>query len=141
MTDQLWYKNGLKFECIQCGNCCSGVPGHVWVTEAEICQIANLLSINETEFRQRYIVNDQSEGPRLAERQNDDCVFYNNGHGCVIYECRPRQCQTWPFWRSNLASPKSWGSVATSCPGLNNGRHRTADQIAAIIENDGLPEK
>ncbi|MFM1805538.1 MAG: hypothetical protein RL136_2417, partial [Planctomycetota bacterium] len=27
-----WYAEGLRFECTQCGNCCSGGPGAVWFT-------------------------------------------------------------------------------------------------------------
>ena len=27
---------GLRFECTQCGDCCTGAPGYVWVNKAEI---------------------------------------------------------------------------------------------------------
>ena len=30
---QAWYSEGLRFECTQCGACCSGEPGYVWVDE------------------------------------------------------------------------------------------------------------
>src|SRR5690606_15561824 len=41
-TDR-WYRDGLRFECTQCGNCCTGMPGHVWVDEADIARIAEYL--------------------------------------------------------------------------------------------------
>lgn len=141
MAEQPWYKNGLKFECQRCGNCCSGVPGHVWVSDEDIPLIAKHLDIDEITFRQRYIITKNAEGPRLAQRQNDDCAFYNSAHGCVIYEYRPRQCHTWPFWKSNVSKPKNWAGTSLNCPGMNQGKHRTADQIMALIEDDGLPEK
>ena len=25
-----WYRDGLRFQCTQCGNCCTGDPGVVW---------------------------------------------------------------------------------------------------------------
>ena len=31
-----WYAAGLRFFCTQCGDCCSGAPGFVWVNEEEI---------------------------------------------------------------------------------------------------------
>lgn len=139
--EQTWYKNGLKFECQRCGNCCSGVPGHVWISDEDIPKIAKYLEMDENTFRQRYIIIQHTEGPRLAQRQNDDCVFYNRANGCVIYEYRPLQCRTWPFWKSNVSKPKNWANVSLTCPGMNQGNHRTADQISTIITNDGLPQK
>ncbi|MFM7740581.1 MAG: YkgJ family cysteine cluster protein, partial [Planctomycetota bacterium] len=26
-----WYKDGLRFQCSQCGDCCTGGAGYVWV--------------------------------------------------------------------------------------------------------------
>ena len=31
-----WYKDGLRFQCTGCGDCCTGGPGYVWVNQAEI---------------------------------------------------------------------------------------------------------
>ena len=28
-----WYADGLPFTCTQCGDCCTGDPGYVWVTD------------------------------------------------------------------------------------------------------------
>ena len=35
-----WYQQGLKFHCLGCGDCCTGEPGYVWVTKAEIAALA-----------------------------------------------------------------------------------------------------
>mgnify|MGYP003145583089 FL=1 len=37
-----WYRDGLHFSCTQCGNCCTGAPGVVWVDESEIKAIAEV---------------------------------------------------------------------------------------------------
>ena len=37
-----WYADGLRFACTQCGNCCTGEPGFVWVNDAEIAAIAEV---------------------------------------------------------------------------------------------------
>ena len=35
-----WYSEGLTFTCSQCGDCCTGAPGAVWVTDEELVAIA-----------------------------------------------------------------------------------------------------
>ena len=30
-----WYAEGLKFTCSQCGNCCTGGPGYVWISKGD----------------------------------------------------------------------------------------------------------
>ena len=40
-----WYAEGLRFECTQCGNCCSGGPGAVWFTSEEAGGMARALGL------------------------------------------------------------------------------------------------
>ena len=42
-SDSLWYKDGLAFTCTQCGNCCTGGPGYVWLSDAEIDRFASMV--------------------------------------------------------------------------------------------------
>jgi Fe-S-cluster containining protein len=64
----------------------------------------------------------------LREVQVDgayDCVFLRRDEKtqralCGIYEVRPRQCRTWPFWPENLKSLKAWEKAAEGCPGMDN---------------------
>lgn len=130
-----WYKEGLQFECVRCGNCCSGRPGHVWVTDEEIAAIAAYLGLPEGEFRRQYIICVGQGAMSLAERFNHDCIFFNRVHGCVIYEVRPRQCRTWPFWKAVLLAPEVWDEMARSCPGMGRGRTYRLDEIEALVEN------
>ena len=39
-----WYQDGLKFTCTQCGDCCTGDPGVVWVEDTELEEIAEHLN-------------------------------------------------------------------------------------------------
>ncbi|MFO8101792.1 MAG: YkgJ family cysteine cluster protein [Dehalococcoidia bacterium] len=136
MSHQTWYQDGLYFECQRCGNCCSGFPGYVWVSEEETRQIAEYLGMEEAEFRRRYTTEVKGRGTCLIERENYDCVFYNPSSGCVIYEYRPRQCRTWPFWRENLASPQAWAKTTEKCPGIGQGRLYSLEEIDACLEYD-----
>jgi len=38
---ELWYKPGLRFKCTECGACCTGAPGYVWISEKEIKAVAH----------------------------------------------------------------------------------------------------
>ena len=40
MSKKPWYADGLQFECTQCGDCCTGAPGYVWVNKSEIEALA-----------------------------------------------------------------------------------------------------
>ena len=50
----IWYKNGLKFQCTQCGECCSGQAGSVHFSESEGEAIARKLKISVANFHQQY---------------------------------------------------------------------------------------
>lgn len=131
-----WYRDGLYFQCRRCGNCCSGSPGYVWVTDDEITAIARYLQVAEDRFRSEYVIDVPGEGKRLTERANFDCIFYNASYGCIVYDYRPRQCRTWPFWASNLSSRDAWREAAQSCPGIGGGAHYDLERIVASAAED-----
>jgi uncharacterized protein len=131
MAGKVWFKDGLQFECTQCGDCCTGAPGYVWVNAAEIADLANHLQMPIAEFEQKFVRN---IGIRksLIEYENGDCVFFDNkARNCTVYEARPRQCKTWPFWDSNINSPRSWKQTCQACPGSGTGKLYTVDEILA----------
>ena len=80
-----WYGGGLRFSCTQCGRCCTGAPGYVWVTRAEAERLASFLRLEAEDFARRYL---RRALGRLAlrERANGDCVFYDRG--CTVYPAR-----------------------------------------------------
>ena len=132
----MWYDRGLRFACTQCGNCCRG-SGTVRVSESEIAALARLLGLTEAEFRAIYTLSLRDGDVSLRERANTDCIFWNAERGCTVYEERPRQCRTWPFWDASLRSAESWGEQARDCPGMNHGPLHEARDILALAENDG----
>jgi hypothetical protein len=52
--DAPWYAGGLKFTCSQCGNCCTGAPGYVWISREEIVRLAEYLKITAEETVEKY---------------------------------------------------------------------------------------
>ena len=117
-----WYDDGVRFRCLgpECGDCCSGKhgPGAVWLGREEILRLADFLSLTVKELRQRYLRRIRGR-TSLRERANFDCVFYRPGEGCSVYEARPTQCRTYPFWGRILASRTTWGYEAEQCPGID----------------------
>src|SRR5579872_3291265 len=119
MVDEPWYKTGLRFGCTQCGQCCTGAPGYVWLEEKEIEEISSHLQLSKEFFLRRYT---RKVGGRIAlieDPRNFDCVFLK-GKKCQIYGLRPRQCRTFPWWKENLESPESWAEAAKRCEGINH---------------------
>lgn len=123
-----WYSDGLRFECTQCGICCTGRPGIVDFTPAELEAMARRLGLLPDEFLKRY-ARRRKGWWCLREVEvdgQDDCVFLvrepETGRGlCAVYDARPAQCRTWPFWPENLESPEAWAEAAKGCPGMRNG--------------------
>lgn len=127
---------GLRFSCTQCGNCCSGPPGYVLVSDEEARAFAAHLSITVEAFLERY-THMTREGRSLTEVETEfgrDCVFLDRTSRpgkavCSAYEVRPAQCRTWPFWPSNLRSSQAWERAKGVCPGMDKGTLYTPVQI------------
>jgi uncharacterized protein len=137
--DRPWYSSGLAFECTQCGNCCSGPgTGYVWVTEEEILAIAESSGMSDDmdDFERKFT---RRVGGRtsLVEYSDGDCIFLDpKTRDCSVYQARPSQCRTWPFWSSNVDSPQAWAKAAKSCPGCNRGQLYSLQAIESRLEID-----
>lgn len=130
MDDQRWYQDGLRFQCTQCGNCCTGAPGYVWVNKQEVQQLAAQMGMaSQQEFEDQYV---RRIGIRksLREFPNGDCVFFDTeSRRCSVYQARPRQCRSWPFWDSNLRDPAAWEDTCRICPGSGRGKLYSIETI------------
>lgn len=135
MARDKWYKGALRFECTACGNCCAGEPGYVWVTREEIRRIAAFLE-RDDEWLPKDLLRRVAFKYSLTEKPNGDCVFLQStGNGkriCSIYPVRPLQCRTWPFWSINLKTPGVWADAGETCPGMNNGKEYSFEEIEEI---------
>ncbi|QEG39685.1 YkgJ family cysteine cluster protein [Roseimaritima ulvae] len=126
-----WYHEGLRFECSGCGDCCSGEPGFVWVEPEEIAAMAEKMEMPVPEFEDKF-VREESEGKSLIEYPDGDCIFLEpETRKCIVYEARPVQCRTWPFWNSNLTSKRAWKETCDVCPGSGVGKLYSLEQIEA----------
>ncbi len=120
--DKPWYHEGLRFACTECGKCCTGSPGYVWIEEKEVEELAKQKDLSIQEFKKRY--TRMAHGrlcltEKRVDPENYACVFLQ-GNKCTVYQNRPKQCRTFPWWKENLQSPSSWEVTAKECEGINS---------------------
>ncbi|MFH1708741.1 MAG: YkgJ family cysteine cluster protein [Planctomycetota bacterium] len=136
-TSEVWYAAGLRFACLQCGTCCTGVPGYVWLKPGEAEAIARHLGLGVEDFHVTYTRYTRQEYS-LIEKPDGDCIFFDRDPvGCRIYPARPVQCRTFPFWTDNLRSCAHWQRIAAGCPGMDQGRLHTAAEVRRLGAANG----
>lgn len=139
---ELFYEQGLRFECQGSGKCCTshGEFGFVFLTQDDRRRFARHLKVSTTVFTKKYC--DQTNGiwHLKEDKGNPDCMFLKN-KGCSVYEARPNQCRTWPFW-PEVMNAKAWKSeVADFCPGVGKGRLWSKQEIEQEMGKDRENEK
>ena len=105
--------------CDSCeGRCCTGESGNIFVSPQEITALSQLLKVDENIFRETYLIK---KGYKLSLKErvvglSHDCIFYDRkAGGCGVYDARPLQCRTFPFWdyfKTHLVELKN------ECPGI-----------------------
>ncbi|MDR1301432.1 MAG: YkgJ family cysteine cluster protein [Treponema sp.] len=130
-----FYHKGLRFSCTRCSACCRYESGFVFLSKKDVLILATALQMGYTDVIVTYCRwvpgTSQEERLSLKETVDYDCIFWKNG--CSVYEGRPLQCRTFPFWSSILVSPDSWDYTAASCPGMGKGMLHTKDEIEGWI--------
>jgi Fe-S-cluster containining protein len=126
-----FYKDGLRFGCVRCSNCCRHTPGYVFLVEKDIKRLLTGTGLELQSFLERFcreIVLSGIHRISLKEKENYDCIFWEKD-GCSVYRFRPMQCRSYPFWSGNLYSRHAWEQLKDSCPGVGRGRLHTRREI------------
>lgn len=133
VNERPWYHAGLRFQCTECGDCCGGAPGYVWLNKEEIKAIAAKIGEPDVDTFEDMYVRKIGIRKSLREFPNGDCVFFDTeSRGCAVYDVRPRQCRTWPFWDSNLKTLDAWEQTCDACPGSGKGRLLDLEEIETL---------
>lgn len=136
MNKKFW-DQGIQFECQGSGKCCNsrGSYGYVYFTLSDRQRIAKHLGINTITFTRRYCKN--TGGHFHLKEMTGPCQFLKN-NSCTVYEARPTQCRTWPFWPENM-NARTWNNeIKTFCPGIGKGKTIPKEQIAQILKIESL---
>jgi len=113
-----WYKDGLRFSCQRCNNCCRNFVkdgkqiAFVYLTTKDVIRLWKMKDKLRGKLENNKVV--------LQVNKNGDCTYWKDG--CTIYEHRPEQCRTFPFWSENLTSKVVWNFLGHSCHGVNTGK-------------------
>ena len=133
-----WYRDGLRFTCTQCGNCCTGPAGYVWFTDEDAARMADRLGVDKSTFYRKYARKLRGRWSLIEQKTEHgyDCIFLDRKSEpgkalCSIYGARQTQCRTWPFWPENLTTPQAWEDAKrqTPCPGMDSGQLVPVTQI------------
>lgn len=89
-------------KCETCeGRCCTGESGYIYISQEEILNIAALLQLDIPTFVETYLFKKgyKYSIKEVVHEGSNDCIFFDRKiNGCSIYEARPTQCRTFPFW-------------------------------------------
>lgn len=132
MRNKRFYEDGLRFECQQEGKCCMsrGEYAYVYLSFNDRRRLAAHLGISTAQFTARYA--EKEDGLYQLKYPDKDCPFFQDNR-CSVYDARPRQCRTWPFWPENLNKTVWEREVASYCPGVGKGRLYSAAEIEDIV--------
>jgi Fe-S-cluster containining protein len=92
----------------------------VWVSVDEARALARTLSLDLDEFGRRYL-RQVGERYALLEAGSEGACVFLDGTRCGVYDARPAQCRSYPFWASNLESAAAWARAAAACEGIRDG--------------------
>jgi Fe-S-cluster containining protein len=121
-----WFGEGLRFECQQCKTCCKNFllngkrVAHVFLKDDEF---TNFEYSNLEVVKPKSIV--------LKVKSNGDCIYLGS-NGCTVYDKRPEQCRTYPFWSDLMNNKKQWKFLGKSCHGIGKGRLYSLEEIERI---------
>lgn len=126
------FSGGIRFECQSSGKCCTsrGSYGYVYLAPKDRKRFAEYFKIGVSEFVREFCEKD--DGYTYLKNPGADCRFLD-GKRCGVYDARPEQCRTWPFWPENM-NAKGWSKeVASFCPGIGKGKLYTPEAIQLIL--------
>jgi len=111
--------------CDSCGGrCCRGESGHVWVSDAEVVQLAQLRNLSIASFSKQYLrsVNGRLSLQERFINQEYACCFLDTiGGSCNVYDTRPAQCRTFPYWDKYKVETQE---LFLLCPGVSESEIR-----------------
>jgi uncharacterized protein len=112
----------FKFDpskCAECGGkCCRGESGNIWVNKDEIKSIANFLKVTENQLEKGCLksISGKFSVKDIALNGERVCFFFDmDKQNCSIYDVRPTQCRTFPFWESFKKDKKY---LEEECPAI-----------------------
>ena len=106
--------------CKTCsGKCCRGKQGYIWISMEELEKMADTRKMDVSVFLKQYVRQVQgrlSLQERVINGEHFCCFFDPIESFCNVYQNRPKQCRSYPFW--NL-SKRDTQRILDECPGIS----------------------
>lgn len=105
--------------CRTCGGrCCRGLGGYVWISLQELEDLAAAQGMNAARFAEQHLRQVQgrlSLRERIINGEHFCCFFEPIACRCTVYEHRPKQCRSFPFWEKFQHDCQE---LLRECPGV-----------------------
>jgi Fe-S-cluster containining protein len=138
LCEKPFWEEGIRFGCRRCSLCCTRDTGYVFLTGRDVEALTKALGLGREQFLDVYcrwiITGSGIELLSLKEKSNNDCFFWKDG--CAVYEARPLQCRSYPFWKNFLLSKEIWDEALAECPGVGEGGLHSKEYIESCIANE-----
>ncbi len=118
-VEKPWFSEGLRFKCTGCGKCCTGSPGYVFLSPADLYRLAEHFSLSPEEFAANYTYKVDDKISLIDRPGTAECVFLKENQ-CSVYEARPTQCRTFPWWIHFLQTREDWEEAGKRCEGIEH---------------------
>ena len=97
--------------CSRCdARCCRGPKGVIWLTQQRAEDIARSLNMTFERFSSRYLRRIDGKislkEVYVAPLEYACIALDQQTNQCTIYEHRPEQCRSFPFWVENQNAPE-----------------------------------
>lgn len=126
----------------------------MYMSPTETKNAAASLGLSIVEFKEQYVEEEEvtvamsldpekiPEGETgwtvLRHKQEDgSCIFLNDEGLCNIYEARPVQCSTYPFWPRIMANRNAWNSEVRLAGDTQEGTIADTDEALYWSTEEG----
>lgn len=119
----------FKFECKNCGSCCSAKDQiRVEVSPFDVYNISKHLKIKPQKFLEKYCYDKTTKNVPFFILQFP-CKFFKDK--CTIYEVRPMGCRTFPIGVAKIFKGKDihLRYTLSTCPGYGKGQETCLDNF------------
>ncbi len=120
------------FQCIMCGECCTGFGG-TYLSKQDIINISTFNQSDAEKFTEKFCDKSGSKYV-LTLSEDGKCIFFDKEKHCTIHPVKPYMCKAWPFIKTLLTHPENWEAMAGSCPGMK--KNIPHDTLKAIVSRE-----